>query len=281
MNERDRDLILGLTDGSLTGDDAEAARAHIAADPELAAELDTQLTIRNTLVSLPDVALTAAERSNLRTTLSDQLNLDTAPGVASEAARTPNRRGIPWWQPAFGVAAVVVVVTAIIVLPGTLGGNDADTAGGEALSMTTTMVADESGAASDGADTVETTETDSALTPMAQESTAPTAAVPELHDVEGSELIDSVGDAQTPEEVTEALQRRSPSAPPVDVDVAAAEACLEKLGEDLPTGDKTLVGADETDEGLIVYFLVLDADGVEWAITVNLDECTVLEVIHG
>lgn len=279
MNEHDRDLILGLADGSLTGGDAASARAHIAADPELTAELETQSTIRNTLTALPDVALTDAERANLRSSLRSQLHLDTA-GAESGAPR-PVRRGIRWWQPAFGIAAVAVVVTAIIVLPDTLGSDDAETAGGEALSMTTTMAADESATADGGADVFEMTESDTDLTTVTGASAAPVAEVPELHGVDGTELIDSVGDARTPEEASEALRRQAPSAPPLNVDVAAVDACLEMLGDDLPPGDKTLIGGDATEDGLIVYLVVLDTEGVEWAMTLNLDECAVIDVVHG
>ena len=257
MNEYDRDLILGLTDGTLTGEDAERARARIVADPELASELVAQESVRADLAALPNATLTEVERTALRSSLVDQLNLGAAPA----AAPVHERRRFAWWQPVLGVASVAAVVTAIVILPGTFGGSD-DSAQ-EALTLTTVTASDS--AADGGAE---------------QEAPPATTEVLAFDGVDGADLLDATRNAATPDEATDSLED-APIAEArafASVPVPQAEACLEDLGDQLPPGDKTIIGVDQTDDGLLVYFAVIDADGVSSVLTVNLDECTLVDV---
>lgn len=258
MNEHDRDLILGLTDGSLPADEAAEARARIAADPDLAAELAAQEAVRSDLVGLPALTLTETERSSLRSSLREQLHLDEAPAPVAEPS--PRRRRA-WWQPVLGVAAVAVFVTAVVILPNTLGGSD-DAGDGEALSATTVAATEEIAEDSAGGDAAE----------------EPTLEVLSFDGIDGSDLLEDAGTAATPDEVTDSIERENRSLARTPVGVAEAEACLEELGDQLPAGDKTLIGADETDDGLLVYFAVIDDGGLEWVVTVNLDECRVVDI---
>jgi hypothetical protein len=267
MNEQDRDLILGLTEGTLTGEEAERARARILSDPELASELAVQESVRADLSALPSATLTGAERTALRSSLRERLNLGTVPQVAPERGR----RRLAWWQPVLGVASVAVVVTAIVVLPGTFGGSDdSGDSGGEALTETTVAATDTAadGGIDDGAE---------------EQAPPPTTEVLAFDDVDGADLLDATRDAATPDEVTDSLEA-APIAEArtfASVPVAQAEACLEELDDRIPPGDKTLIGVDETADGLLVYFAVIGADGVTSVLTVNLDDCTLVDIDTG
>lgn len=275
MNEHDRDLILGLADGSLTGDDAAAARARIDADPTLAAELAIQEAVRADLDALPSVGLTEAERSDLRAGLRTQLRLDDAPPAV---ATVPERRRTFRWQPVFGLGAAAVFIAAVVILPGTLGGSSDDSSD-EALVETTVAAFDVVGGEGD-ADVGDGAEEDATSDANVAENGAPpadaSARVPELDQVDGADLLGAVRQAETPEQLSESIAPRT-TGPLVDVDLESAEQCLEQLGNRTPDGDKTLMGADETDDGMVVYFAVL-LDGAESVITVNLDSCTIVDI---
>ena len=258
MNEHDRDLILGLADGSLTGDDAAAARARVEADPALAEELALQTAALSRLQGIDHVPMTSAERTTLRATLREQLHLDDAPEAAP--APVPVRRRTPWWQPVLGVAAVAVFVMTVIILPG--GGSD-DSASEEALVATTMTASADSGSADSGG----------------AEAPPSTIEVSSYSDVDGSDLLAAPSEADTPEEVSESLTNDGPPAlARSSVDLTAIEACLEQLGRQLPDGGLAPIGVEETEQGLLVFFAVLDDEGVESVVTVNLDQCRIVDV---
>ena len=120
MNEQHLDLILALAEGRLSEPERAEAEALVAADPELAAELDLQRRALAALAAAEPAHLTAAERSELRSVLRTQLGFD------QHQATTPVRRSGPGWMrwlvPAVGVAAVAVAFVAL----GGIGGGSSE-----------------------------------------------------------------------------------------------------------------------------------------------------------
>lgn len=259
MNEHDRDLILGLTDGSLTGDAAESARARIAADPELASELAAQQAIRSGLTSLPEVTLTETERSGLRSALRTQLNLDDT--AAPVAAPVPVRTRRFSWQPVLGLGVAAVFVAAVVILPGTLGGSSDDAADEVALAETTTTAATFTDAAGDVAEGT---------------TLSRTTSVPEVDDIDGSDLLPDVAAAESPQDLSSTMAEEQASRS-IDLSVDDIQACLEELGDRLPIGDKTPVVADRDGNRLLVYLALL-RDGPDTIITIDLETCELVDV---
>lgn len=263
MNEQERDLILGLTAGSLSPSEAAAARAKIDADPNLSAELAIQTQIRDSLGSLPGISMTAAERSELRSRVQSALSLDE-PAATSE----PAGRRVSWWQPLLGVAAAAAVVTAIVVLPGGLGGTDSQDMALE--TETTVATADSRDAGVEALPEVGTLGSEESADP------APVAEVQSFTDADGSDLLALTEGAATPKDIDELLEAVSATRSTVDVDVV--EECLEAIGRSLPSGDKTLLGVGDLDGAEVAYFAVIDENGVSSVLTIDLSTCTVVAI---
>ena len=142
MNENDRDLILDLTEGRLSGPEAEAAEARIAASPTLRAELATQQGVHATLAAAEPVRMTVDEQASLSAGLRAQLNIAEAPAPAPVPLPAKRSR---WWIPVFGLATVAAVLVGFVAL-GPLGSSDdADT-----LEVATDLVAEETTIAENG-----------------------------------------------------------------------------------------------------------------------------------
>jgi hypothetical protein len=119
MSDHDLDLITELINGRLSPDERRAALARVAADPELQSEYETQLAVSSLLRDAPPATMTAAERSDLRAALRQQLNLQDASTPVGVAPSRWQR----WWAPVAGLAAAAaVIVGVVIVLPD--GGSD-------------------------------------------------------------------------------------------------------------------------------------------------------------
>lgn len=265
MNEQERDLILGLTAGGLSSAEAAAARAQIDSDPNLALELSIQTNVHDALASLPEISMTAAERSELHSRVRGALNLDSSERAMPE----PARRRISWWQPLAGLAAAAAVVTAIVVLPGGLGGTDAQDS---ALESDTTVAA--ANTRDDGGQEVPEVGTFGG-----EESDGPESAgdVQAFTDVDGSDLLALTEGAASPKDINDLLAGtvgviRS------NVDVDLLEACLEAIGTSLPSGDKTLLGVGEREGMEVAYFAVIDETGVSSVITIDLSTCSVVAI---
>lgn len=265
MNEQERDLILGLTAGALSSAEAAEARARVDADPSLARELSIQTDVRDALASLPEVSMTAAERSELRSRVRGALNLD----APERAMPEPARRRVSWWQPLFGLAAAAAVVTAIVVLPGGLGGTDEQESA--LVSDTTVAAAD----ARDGGGQ----ESPEVGTFSGEESADPEMVgdVQAFTDVDGSDLLALTEGAATPKDIDELLEGAM-AATRSTVDVDLVEACLEAIGTSLPSGDKALLGVGERDGTEVAYFAVIDETGVSSVLTIDLATCTVVAI---
>ncbi len=271
MNEQERDLILGLTAGSLSPSEAAAARAKIDADPNLSAELAIQTQIRDSLGSLPGISMTAAERSELRSHVQSALSLDEPAATSEPSGRPAGRsagRRVSWWQPLLGVAAAAAVVTAIVVLPGGLGGTDSQDMALE--TETTVATADSRDAGVEALPEVGTLGSEESADP------APVAEVQSFTDADGSDLLALTEGAATPKDIDELLEAVSATRSTVDVDVV--EACLEAIGRSLPSGDKTLLGVGDLDGAEVAYFAVIDENGVSSVLTIDLSTCTVVAI---
>jgi hypothetical protein len=265
MNDNDRDLILDLTEGTLSADDAAQVRARVASDPDLAAAYETQMATKAHLESLPPVAMASEERAVLRGNLIEQLRLDSPP----ESVHSPSRRGFAWWKPIAGIAGVAAVVAAIVVLPGSLGGTD-DAASDVALTSET-RVADDA-AAGGSPEEVET----APVADGSEESPA-VAEVPEFTSLDGSDLLEATEGAQSPAEIADSVSALEPTSRAL-IDVSAVESCLERLADELPRGDVAPVAFEQRDGDALLFLTVTEADDVASVVTVNLTTCALVDV---
>lgn len=266
MNDHDRDLILDLTEGTLSAEDAARVRAHIASDPDLAAEYQTQMATKAHLGSLPPVAMVAEERSALRGDLIEQLHLDDVP----EPVALPSRRGLAWWKPIAGIAGVAAVVAAIVVLPGSLGGGD-DAASDVALPPETSVASDSSsGGSSDEAESAPAAD-------GSEEESRSVAEVPEFTSLDGAELLEATEGAQSPAEIADSVSTLDPTSSAL-IDVSAVEACLESLADELPRGDIAPVALEQRDGDALLFLTVTEADDVASVVTVNLTTCSLIDI---
>jgi hypothetical protein len=270
MNDQDLDLILALAEGRLSSDEATAASARVAADSELAAELAEQRTALEALSASPPVAMTTEERSSLRSGLISQLNLDDPP------VPIPVKRKIPWWQPALGIATAAVIVTAVIILPGNLSGDDAASEDftAQALPQATTTAA--AGGAASGADSEDD---DAASTPPQTESLADarTAPVYSLDGFDGESLLEATRGQRNQAEIDDSLAKAGLTNDS-SIDVARVDACLETLSADLPSGSQVPLGIEPTPDGDVVFLGVDSGEGVDSVVSIALDTCSIVDI---
>jgi anti-sigma factor RsiW len=178
MSDHDLDLITELINGRLSPDERRAALARVAADPELQSEYETQLAVSSLLRDAPPATMTAAERSDLRAALRQQLNLQDASTPVVVAPSRWQR----WWAPVAGLAAAAaVIVGVVIVLPD--GGSD-DSLEFAAAQVETTVEAslsDEAdvGESEDSVNDVEEAQTTTTAS-VSEELAPPTAAADAL-----------------------------------------------------------------------------------------------------
>ena len=274
MNDQDRDLIMALAAGQLEEADAAKAMTHIAANPELADEYAAQVAALDALAAVPPVSLTASERSQLRTELMSQLRLDskTAP-----VAATPKRSA--WWRPVLGLAAAAAVVTAIVILPGSLDQSSDDAAeSGEALIAETTI--DESAAfdlqsaEAEGGAEAPPEATTTTISASADEPTEE-STVDDVSD----ELLAATKGQRDLEEVEGSVDDAS-VAGVSRFDLARADSvdqCLESLQDQLPGGD-IIPLATSLDEGTEIAYVGVTGDtGIEQVIAIAIEVCRVVD----
>lgn len=275
MNDHDRDLIMDLAEGRLSGDDAEAALARVSSDPMLAEELALQTAALAQLRTQPEIMLTEAERTDLRESIAAQLHLDR--GASPTVAAVPTRRNW-WWKPALAVSSVAaVLVLGIAVVPSMLsnGGDDAafvaaEDAGGADESEESTAIASES-AGGDG-QALETTTT------AAMAEAPPVVDIASLSDVASEDLLRVTEGAATPRAIERAIEESGLWKSSLGVDITAVEQCLEQLGDAMPPGDVVPVGIDDGAEGRVLYLIVLDELGGQTAVQVGLTSCSLVDV---
>ncbi len=270
MNDHERDLILALTDGSLDDEEAQRAMARVAGDPELAAELSRQRSVAAMLAAVPETPLTADERARLRGALIDQLHLTDAPVRTPAPVHRPSR----WWQPVLGVAAVAAVVTAVVILPGGLGG-------GDELDVATLQETGSSSAVTTTMAVASAPEADAFAGGSAQDEGAEevpeTTEVLAVQDVDGQDLLEATEGETTPEGVTRALGEQAP-VPTTEVAVDDIAACLESLASRLPAGETQPIAIDARQDGELLYLTVDPGNGVAAVVTIRLDTCALVDI---
>jgi len=283
MNDKDRDLIAALAEGRLSGTIAEDALARIETDPELAAEYADQVAALAFLQSGQPPQMTATERSTLRMNLTEQLGL--VPETTSML--TSAKRGARWWQPVFGLAAAAVVVTAIVILPGTLTGDSADTAPVE-------VAVSEFDAAGEEDLQTETTQSAAGMADAAESPAAESQNLDEdmdiaVYETESVELGDLLERARGADgrDALEGQLKGFAFRSIIALDRAEVDRCLNALADDIPEGvvETFVIGAEVLDEGTaevldqvtIVHVGFDFGDGIDDALSFEIGSCSLVE----
>jgi anti-sigma factor RsiW len=301
MSDHDFDLITELINGHLTPDERRAALARVAADPELQSEYETQLAVSSLLSEIPAPTMTAAERSELRTALRRQLNLEDTPAPVVVPPSSWRR----WWAPVTGLAAAAaVIIGVVVVLPeadpddslqfaaaevettiqaSRNDGADPEGASGSADgaddgSTTATAPASEELASADTAeDTTDgSVEASGEPSPAAADEPSPAAAdepspktLPYLPEIDLGEL--SRAYSEGPDEFEDELTRSSvTSEPATTLDTGA---CLDQIEGEANEASFTMVATATIDGSEVVVFVVTPLSEDPYLIALDARTC--------
>lgn len=277
MNDSDRHLIVSLLDGALSPTEQAEVRARMEIDAEMKAAYDEQLAVSTTLRSAPSVSMSAAERNELHGALSAGLFLDEETAVAPVAA--PARGWSRWWAPLTGLATAAVIVTAVIVLPGMFGGEDAADLVGASAPQTTaaatapSLEADPLGGVAEDSAGEQRFQKPPSTTAAAAETAEPDATLYSLAataEPTGELELPVLGDDFAADGVASAA-RNSTARATIDYDAAAG--CFGPA--DSVIGEAVLVGTLSV-SGDNVVAVITDANtGAETVIIVDLATCQV------
>jgi hypothetical protein len=264
MNDRDLNLIVDLIESQLSASEAETALARITGDPELSTAYAEQIAVHTSLSELPLAAMTVTERDALNSALVSQLQLETETAMVPVV---PRRKA--WWIPVVGVATAAVAVTAIFVMPGLSGSDDSST-------ETTIVVASAAEQAPQDSATDDGTAEFGAAEEEALSALAPTTVV----ELEGADLVE-VLDATAGESSPEAVQDRLNSLGYTDsafVDPDVLAECISRVSGQLPPDatDMVLFGVDSSGPTPIAHIGIVFDDGIEAALSVDLETCDVV-----
>ncbi len=278
MNDRDRNLIVSLLDGALSPTEQEEVRARLQIDAEMRAAYEEQLAVSTTLRSAPAVSMSADERNELHGALGAGLFLVDTAAVAPVAA--PARRWSRWWAPLAGLATAAVIVTAVVVLPGMFGGEEAaelvsapapqTTAAAPAPSLEADPLA---GVAEDSAGERQAQEPTSTTAAAAAESAEPDATLYSLAATAapaGELELPVLGDDFDADGV-ESAALDSTSRATIDYDAAAG--CFGSAGSVI--GEAVLVGTLSASGDNVVAVITDATTGAETVIIVDLVTCQV------
>ncbi len=278
MNDRDRHLIVSLLDGALSPTELEEVRARLEIDAEMKAAYDEQLAVSTALGSAPAVSMSADERNELHGALRAGLFLDDKTAVAPVAA--PVRRRSRWWAPLAGLATAAVIVTAVVVLPGMFGGEEA----AELFSAPAPQTTAAATAPSLAADPLAGVAEDSAGERQAQEPTSTTAAAaaetaePDATLYSLAATAAPAGELELPvlgddfdADGVESAALDSTSRATIDYDAAAG--CFGSAGSVI--GEAVLVGTLSVSGDNVVAVITDATTGAETVIIVDLVTCQV------
>ncbi len=278
MNDRDRHLIVSLLDGALSPTEQEEVRARLQIDAEMRADYEEQLAVSTTLQSAPAVSMSADERNELHGALRAGLFLDDTAAVAPVAA--PARRWSRWWAPLAGLATAAVIVTAVVVLPGMFGGEEAaellsapapqTTAAATAPSLEADPLA---GVAEDSAGERQAREPTSTTAAAAAETAEPDAALYSLAataEPAGELELPVLGDDFDADGVESAALDSTTRA---TIDYDAAAGCFGSA--DSVIGEAVLVGTLSASGDSVVAVITDATTGAETVIIVDLVTCRV------
>lgn len=270
MNDNDIQLITALVDGELPAAEQEAGMARMERDAELRAAYEEQLAVSSALRSMPEVSMTAAEQTALRTTLRAELHLDEAAAAAAAASPWWSR----WWAPVTGLATAAVIVLAFVIVPNLDDSADVLSAPAGATTLASTALADEPAAdersgteemlVAPGAEDGATTET-TASAEVAEYSL--TAAS------EGSKLELPLLEEEAAE-VEGVDFARSQATTFTEVDLDEISACFATALDGWPPLSTSLVGVTPDGESMIGS-AVDPATGAEALLYINLTTCAV------
>ena len=278
MNDSDRHLIVSLLDGALSPTEQAEVRARLEIDAEMRAAYEEQLAVSTTLRSAPAVSMSADERNELYGALRAGLFLDDTVAVAPVAA--PARRWSRWWAPLAGLATAAVIVTAVVVLPGMFGGEEA----AELVSAPAPQTTAAATAPSLEADPLAGVAEDSAGERQAQEPTSTTAAAaaetaePDATLYSLAATAAPAGELELPvlgddfdADGVESAALDSTSRATIDYDAAAG--CFGSVGSVI--GEAVLVGTLSVSGDNVVAVITDAATGAETVIIVDLVTCQV------
>ena len=278
MNDRDRNLIVSLLDGALSPTEQEEVRARLQIDAEMRAAYEEQLAVSTTLRSAPAVSMSADERNELHGALRAGLFLDDTAAVAPVAA--PARRWSRWWAPLAGLATAAVIVTAVVVLPGMFGGEEAaelvsapapqTTAAATAPSLEADPLA---GVAEDSAGERQAQEPTSTTAAAAAETAEPDATLYSLAataEPAGELELPVLGDEFDADGVESAALDSTTRA---TIDYNAAAGCFGSAGSVI--GEAVLVGTLSVSGDNVVAVITDSTTGAETVIIVDLVTCQV------
>jgi hypothetical protein len=278
MNDRDRNLIVSLLDGALSPTEQEEVRARLQIDAEMRAAYEEQLAVSTTLRSAPAVSMSADERNELHGALRAGLFLDDTAAVAPVAA--PARRWSRWWAPLAGLATAAVIVTAVVVLPGMFGGEEA----AELVSAPAPQTTAAATAPSLEADPLAGVAEDSAGERQAQEPTSTTAAAaaetaePDATLYSLAATAAPAGELELPvlgddfdADGVESAALDSTSRATIDYDAAAG--CFGSAGSVI--GEAVLVGTLSVSGDNVVAVITDATTGAETVIIIDLVTCHV------
>jgi hypothetical protein len=284
MKETDLALIIDLVAGRLPPEEEQAALALVAADPGLRTEYESQRAIAALLADTPSPSMTPQERVLLHSELKAHLHLgDPSPVVAAAPSRWHR-----WLAPLGGLAvAAAVIIGAVVVLPGTLSGNNSEDSFDLASAPTTTAAASTQGSGTLGSDSEAAQEaapevvpspepgadaiTDGVLGQVYSESVEK-FDVPYVTGVDIDELAATY--SSDPTLVEESLSKRSTSASPTAQDHLLS--CLEVASANI--SDSVVVPLVVTPyEGVdAVIVAVTPETGESYLVVYALDSCTEL-----
>ena len=280
MNDRDRHLIVSLLDGALSPTEQEEVRARLQIDAEMRTAYEEQLAVSTTLRSAPAVSMSADERNELHGALRAGLFLVDAAAVAPVAP--PARRWSRWWAPLAGLATAAVIVTAVVVLPGMFGGEEA----AELLSAPAPQTTAAATAPSLEADPLAGVAEDSAGERQAQEPTSTTAAAaaaaetaePDAALYSLAATAEPAGELELPvlgddfdADGVESAAFDSTTRATIDYDAAAG--CFGSA--DSVIGEAVLVGTVSVSGNNVVAVITDATTGAETVIIVDLVTCRV------
>ena len=285
MSDNNLDLITELINGRLSPDERRVALARVAADPELQSEYETQLALSSLLSEAPPPTMTAAERSELRTALRQQLHLD----VASSPVVLAPSRWQRWWAPVTGLAAAAAVIIGVVIILSDSGSDDSlQFAAAEVettIQATRNDGADIGGSADavDGADEEPTTTTAAAseelapsvaaedLTDGTLESAggASPEALPHIPEVDLNEL--GLAYAEGEDEFESELNKSSTVPEPVTI--SGVGACLDGAGAGTNEASRTIV-ATATIEGVdVIVVSVVPPTEEPYLVALDVGSC--------
>jgi len=275
MNDADIELIISLANDELDGQEQIDALARINADPSLASELATQISVIDTVQSLPRADMTASERTTLHANLVEQLHLEETP-LAAVAVK----RKLAWWQPVVGLASVAAVVFAIVVVPNMLSSRSSDDAAFQELRSDTTQEFSSAGGSTEttsaAADADTSVADDAAVEEAPSAGTAESGAADlQLYRIpaDRQEEFNDLATGETSSDLLSEKLARSGFALGTTIDPKELQACLQLLADEFPGGVLLPIGDGDAN----TVFLGVDAgNGIDEILEVDLETCSLV-----